>query len=160
MHDVIAKTLPASLALLAVQREAAADIEAKTAARQDSAMIERDLSRGAQPPAPAVEDPLTAVEAAIDDLIEFACEDAINAGSFNPRLQGPNEPDVSGMNRRVKAVLDEVRKLMRQPEPKPVQAPATDNGLLTTHNPDRRGAAVMTDESGAAFHQAQESRDA
>lgn len=140
MHDVITKTLPANMALLSVQREAATEIEAKTAQRQDSAMIERDLSRGARAPEPAAEDPIAAVRDAIDELIEFASEDAINAGSFNPSLQGPNEPNVAGMQRYIEGVLDEVRKLMGVST-----APVVDDGeislpdwLLTSHNPDRR----------------------
>lgn len=139
MHDVISKTLPADIALLALQRDTAAEIEAKTAQRQDSAMVERDLSRGACQPATAAEDPLAAFRAALDELIEFASDDAISAGYALPGGRGCRGPNVSGMERHIEDVLDEVRKLMGAKQVDPASAaPAPDNGLLTSHNPDRR----------------------
>lgn len=143
MHDVITKTMPANMALVGLQRDAAAEIEAKTAARQDSAMIERDLSRGARPPAPAAEDPLDSVRDAIDELVEFASEDAVNAGSFNPSLQGPNEPDVRGIERRIEDVLYEVCKLIatvaRGHDTQVCDSEQVGNfGLLVEHTPGAR----------------------
>lgn len=84
-NDIITATLPANMALVELQRHAAAVIEAKTSARQDSAMVERDLSRGARPPEPAAEDPLcAAVDAAIlalrEEMFECAVDECQNTG--------------------------------------------------------------------------------
>lgn len=140
-HDVISKTLPPTdlaLRMRSVAVEVNASMRAENAKAQDSAMIERDLSRGAKPPAPAAEDPLGEFRECLDELIEFVGEDSINSCRSTPGGHGCIGPDISGMDSHVDTVLRAVRKLMRQPEPEPAQAPAVDTGLLTIHNPDRR----------------------
>lgn len=142
MHDVISKTLPtpeAELQRRAILELAEADLRIQDAQMQDSAMIEADLTRGATKPAPAAEDPLASFRAALDELIEFTSDDAISAGHALPGGRGCHGPNVSGMERRIEDVLDEVRKIMGAKQVAPASAaPAPDNGLLTSHNPDRR----------------------
>jgi hypothetical protein len=92
------------------------------------------------PPEPDEVDPLDDLKSAIDELIQFTAEDAINAGSFNPSIQGPNEPDFAGADDCYAKVLAEVLKLLA---PKPAAqedfvAPHPAPGILTTHDPSRR----------------------
>lgn len=146
MHDVISKTLPTSEAELrrrAILELAEADLRIQDAQMQDSAMIEADLTRGATKPVPAAEDPLAAVRDAIDDLLQAAVEDAIDREC---NRAGHYTRDPESMDGYIESVIDEVKRLLLADRmafiasvQKPTTPPAADNGLLTSHNPDRRG---------------------
>lgn len=110
----------------------------------NAAMIKRD-ELAVKPDQPEADDRQTVLDA-IDDLADFVSEDAINAGSFNPRLQGPNDPDIYGRERKecalLKAIDDLLARRLAQALPKapvcdPVQVEPS--GLFTVHNPDARG---------------------
>lgn len=86
---------------------------------------------------PAAPDPLAAFCDALDELIEFAQEDAINAGRALPGGRGAREPDVRQMDNRYAEVMKELGKLLT---PKQVQESngTAGAGLLTIHNPTAR----------------------
>jgi len=95
--------------------ERIAKAEAWLSDRANARMVKADAPAEA-PAAPEAEDPLDGVRDALDALIEFTGEDAINAGMALPGGHGCREPDISGMQKRIDDVLDEVRKLMGLPE--------------------------------------------
>lgn len=103
-------------------------------------MLDADAPKPAAP-APAAEDPLAEVHECINELVEFASEDAINSGSALPGGRGCIGPDISGMEMHVDAVIRAVRKLLGQPE---AQSPATSDEitlpdwLLVEHKPGAR----------------------
>lgn len=135
MFDVIAKTLPADPAERAALEEAEAFMRAQDARLQDAAMLERDEPKAK--PEPAAEDPLAAVRDAIqnlrDEMFECARDEVQNTGR--------RDPDYARADAAEAELIAEVRKLLQPPVCDPVQVDASgksDNGLLTSHNPDRR----------------------
>lgn len=110
----------------------------------NAAMIKRDEP----PPAPAKpqEDDRQAVLDAVEELVDFVSEDAVNAGSFNPTLQGPNEPDVYGRERKESALLKAIDDLLtrRLAQSLPAPTPTVEkiniaaDGLAVEHRPGDR----------------------
>lgn len=75
---------------------------------------------------------------AIDELIEFAGEDAIHAGSAIPGGRGCYGPDVAGMEAHIADVIEAARRAFAPSAPTITEKPAQrGNGLLTVHNADR-----------------------
>lgn len=143
MHDVISKTLPTSEAELqrrAILELAEADLRIQDAQMQDSAMIEADLARGVTKPAPAAKDPLVAaVSDAIqylrDTMFECALSEVQNAGRFDPDYARADDAEAELLK-----AIDALLAGRAAPAAPAVSAStcSSDNGLLTSHNPDRR----------------------
>lgn len=83
---------------------------------------------------------LDAFMAALEDLIEFASEDAIHSCSAIPSGGGAYGPDTWGMDNRCAAVVEAARLAFSPAvaEPETRRVPNVDNGLFTVHNPDAR----------------------
>ncbi len=139
-HDIITATLPANMTLVGLQRDAAAEIEAKTAARQDSAMIERDLSRGARPPAQAAEDPLrAAVGAAIlalrEEMFECALDECQNTGRHDPNYARADAAEAE-LLKAIDALT--ASRLGAKAAPVCDSEQVCNSGLLVEHKPGAR----------------------
>lgn len=97
------------------------------------------IVKAAAPAQQAENVPLIAFMDALDELVEFAQDDAVSACEALPNGLGMRGPCVAELDDRYAAVIAELHKLLA-PAAKPSAFHAADNGpdLTVVHNPDLR----------------------